>query len=65
MQFWAYIMRLLLVVYSFGEVSWVQGKKWYGNDSAKKLDWDPQDPVSYLLLNLRYQFKIIPNRLRR
>lgn len=36
----------LLSVYGFGIGAVAKGKAWFGNDSAKRLDWRPEDPVS-------------------
>jgi len=33
-----------ILLYGFGVSAEIKGKRWYGNDSLKKLDWDPQDP---------------------
>lgn len=39
-------------VYSFGISAEARGRRWFGNDSSKKLDWDPQDPVSSKLVEI-------------
>ncbi|KAF6028735.1 DRAM2 [Bugula neritina] len=32
------------LLYGFGVGAETKGKKWYGNDTAKKLEWNPEDP---------------------